>query len=925
MTSTGYVRKYAVWVLNHAEEVLQTADAPRQGYEPEVQQALVLAWETLNRICAKRLIPFLPDIIESLEQCGHLQLSEERRRILLSMSAATADRLLRSQRRHCLRSLSTTKARPLLKQHIPIRTFEDWNEVKPGFLEVDLVAHCGSHLEGNFLYTLTLTDVATGWTECLPLLNRGREEVLAALQRARTLFPFPILGIDTDNGGEFINEDVATYCSREQITFTRGRPYEKRDQCFIEQKNGVVVRQVVGRDRFEGEHAARQLSELYRALRLYVNCFQPSMKLQSKAYEGRKVRRVYDPARTPLQRLLLSGVLPASQQHELRAVAKALDPLRLFQQLRHLQQAVFRYAAGCFPTSQTTPSSPLLVFAAERCTTGFLLPKGTEPDAEGSSPQHGCQKSAESISVLNWRRTCKDPFVGQWEKILSWMQADPTRTSGDIFRELQAVFPGRYQPLQVRTLQRGMSKIRAHLLTLREEPWQQELIHGKIPATSSQRKEPSVEHDASPPLLLQPADSSLGTTSARSCPPHPPAEAPLVYAQGRAIRSTTHASTSSGRKNNRPCHTSLPPARGESDVPDPGKDHRLTIEQAITSYIAHHHSAGHEAKTLQWHQTALGQFREYLLVERHLLHVRQITEADLQGWFAFLAQTPTEAGKPRAASTIETYARSARAFCTWLVQRGNLSCSPVSEESFPRASVPLPSLVQPDVFEQVIQAAFPQDGSSRAKKTVDRDRAILRVLFDTGISVKEVCSLRANDVDRKTGMVRVRGRRGRERQVALGAICQQHLFAFLDHSCTKKGKCGSGRDARDHLLFCTERGRPLTGNSLTLLFRRLRTRAGMRDIPLSPQILRHSFAFRYLQAGGDPYGLQELLGYAEMTPVKQYLSWYEQLTKQNRREREMIRETPFSCNFSIHGREAGHVSCTRSDGRHRSGQREASL
>ena len=242
LTATGYVRKYAVWVLNHAEEVLQAADAPRQRYGSEVQGALVLAWETLNRICAKRLIPFLLDIIASLEQCGHLQLSEERRRILLSISAATADRLLRSQRRHCLPSLSSTKAGPLLKQHIPIRTFEDWNEAKPGFLEVDLVAHCGSHLEGNFLYTLTLTDVATGWTECLPLLNRGREEVLAALQRARTLFPFPILRIDTDNGAEFMNEDETTYCAREQITFTRGRPYEKRDQCFIEQKNGVVVR-----------------------------------------------------------------------------------------------------------------------------------------------------------------------------------------------------------------------------------------------------------------------------------------------------------------------------------------------------------------------------------------------------------------------------------------------------------------------------------------------------------------------------------------------------------------------------------------------------------------------------------------------------------------------------------------------------------
>src|SRR5450432_1587483 len=368
MIVTGSVRKYAMWVLNHAEEVLQTADAPPQRYGSEVQQALVLAWETLNRICAKRLIPFLPDMIESLERNGHLQLSEENRRIVLSMSAATADRLLRAQRLHCLRSLSTTKAGPLLKQQIPIRTFEDWNEATPGFLEVDLVAHCGSSTLGSFLYTLTLTDVATGWTECLPVLNRGREEVLAGLQRARTLFPFPILGIDTDNGGEFLNEDVVAYCAHEQITFTRGRPYQKRDQCFIEQKNGVVVRQVVGRDRLEGEHAARQLTELYRALRLYVNCFQPSMKLLAKECEGRKMRRIYDPAKTPLQRLLLSDVLPVSQQCELRAVARALDPLRLFQQLQHLQHAIFRCAVGCSLMGQ---ASPLLVFASEQCTTGL--------------------------------------------------------------------------------------------------------------------------------------------------------------------------------------------------------------------------------------------------------------------------------------------------------------------------------------------------------------------------------------------------------------------------------------------------------------------------------------------------------------------------------------------------------------------------
>jgi hypothetical protein len=283
VATTGYHRTYARWLLNHAEEVQQTLQRsrPRQ-YGLEVQHALFLAWHTANRICAKRLIPFLPTLIDALERHEHLHISEECRRQLLAMSAATADRLLSSQRKLGQRGLSTTRAGTLLKQQIPIRTFEEWNEARPGFLEADLVAHCGTDIEGGYLYTLTLTDVATEWTECLPLLHRSQEAILAALQRARTLFPFPIQGIDTDNGGEFINEVLIAYCEQEHITFTRGRPSLKNDQCFVEQKNGAIVRQVVGYDRLVGEHAYRQLTELYRALRLYVNGFQPSMKLPSK-------------------------------------------------------------------------------------------------------------------------------------------------------------------------------------------------------------------------------------------------------------------------------------------------------------------------------------------------------------------------------------------------------------------------------------------------------------------------------------------------------------------------------------------------------------------------------------------------------------------------------------------------------------------
>jgi hypothetical protein len=182
IATTGYVRKYARWLLNHAEEVQQTHGRSRlRRYGPDVQHALFLVWNAANRICAKRLIPFLPTLLEALERHEHLHLTEECRSQLLSMSAATADRLLSSQRKLGLQGLSTTRAGTWLKQQIPIRTFEEWNEAQPGFLEADLVAHCGTDIEGGYVYTLTLTDVATGWTECLPLLYRSQETVLAGV------------------------------------------------------------------------------------------------------------------------------------------------------------------------------------------------------------------------------------------------------------------------------------------------------------------------------------------------------------------------------------------------------------------------------------------------------------------------------------------------------------------------------------------------------------------------------------------------------------------------------------------------------------------------------------------------------------------------------------------------------------------------
>jgi hypothetical protein len=263
---TGYSRKYAIELLNHGEHGQQTIQRRRlPKYRPAVQQALFLAWKATHYVCAKRLLPSLPNLVALLERQGRLRLTEEERRQLLAMSVSTAERFLRTQRKPRLHGLSTTIPGPWCKAQIPVRTFSQWEENSPGFVEIDLVAHCGEHLDGNFLYTLTLTDLATGWTECIPLLSKSADAVLAALQLARTLFPFPLLGIDTDSGAEFLNAELIAYCEQEQLTFTRGRPGVKNDQCHVEQKNGAVVRETVGCARLVGVRVYHQLQEVYRA------------------------------------------------------------------------------------------------------------------------------------------------------------------------------------------------------------------------------------------------------------------------------------------------------------------------------------------------------------------------------------------------------------------------------------------------------------------------------------------------------------------------------------------------------------------------------------------------------------------------------------------------------------------------------------
>jgi len=873
VTATGYVHKYARWLLNHSEEVFAPPTALRRRYGPEVEEALVLVWKTLNRICTKRLIPFLPSIVETLEEDGHLELNEEHRRLLLSMSAATADRLLQAHRYSHPHGLTTTKAGPLLKQQIPIRTFAQWDEAKPGFLEVDLVAHCGGQLQGGCLYTITLTDVATGWTECLPLLNRGRAAVLAALQRARARFPFPILGLDTDNGGEFINEEVAAYCVREQITFTRGRPYEKRDQCFVEQKNGVVVRQVVGYGRLMGVHAYRQLDELYRALHWYVNCFQPSVKLVAKQVEGRKIHRIYDTAKTPLKRVLLSGILSPAQQQELRTIGKALDPLRLFQQVEQLQQATFRCEAGRSSAGQPTPPTSLVPFDLAICAAKLVLQEESKTDELYHEEQ-------QRESVLDWRRTSKDPFAGQWEQILTWVQANPTRSSGDILCELQCLFPGRYERSHLRTLQRGMRKIRAHLLQAHEEAGSHQGLQ-RTGLASAELSPPRPTSEGKDTSSLPVCEGTLALESTDTYSSSRSLEAEELSSRtGRRTRGSipaalTYSKRDPGQIIRRPPVVSSPSATHPSSSE---KGQHLTIERAIQQYLQAHREVGHRPKTLEWHHMALCHLQQYVLAECHLHLVHQITETTMRNWLASLAQVLTTRGSQRSVITTQTYARSARAFFGWLVERGTLACSPMSEQAFPRTTVPLPRFISSATFDQVMRAGFPRKGKAPgARRTALRDQAILWLLFETGITVSEVCELRVADLDQNTGSLRVRGKGGKERQMLLGPTCLSHLRSYLEQMDPRITKGLARRKAGGDPLFGSEGKQPLTRNGVTMVFARFQNRAGISKEAITPQILRHSFALRYLQTGGNPQGLQELMGYGGMAPIRQYLRWYTQL------------------------------------------------
>jgi hypothetical protein len=288
----------------------------------------------------------MADTVAALERHGELALSGAQRQLLCAASAATLDRLLAPERaRLRLKGRAMTKPGSLLKGQIPVRTYEEWDHATAGFLEVDLVSHEGGDPRGEFAYSLCCVDVASGWTEPRVVRNRAARWTYEALLNVRRSLPFALRGLDCDNGGEFINTNLARWCAAERITFTRSRPWRKNDACHVEQKNWSVIRREVGYGRYDTQAERDLIAAIYADLRLYVNFFLPQVKLIAKERVGAKVSKRYDEPATPYQRLLSLGALSENKRAELAALYETLNPAALRRRLTDNERRLIRLCA----------------------------------------------------------------------------------------------------------------------------------------------------------------------------------------------------------------------------------------------------------------------------------------------------------------------------------------------------------------------------------------------------------------------------------------------------------------------------------------------------------------------------------------------------------------------------------------------------
>ena len=441
---SGYHRKHAVRLLRTPMEGGPPGTTiGKRVYDEAVREALTVVWEAADRICGKRLKAVIPQLVEAMERHGHLALEAEVRRKLFGVSAATIDRVLKPVRTGAgIRRKKRSRKR--VSKEIAVKTFHVWQDPLPVYLEIDFVVHGGGSMAGEYLHSLVVTDVCSGWTEAVPLLAREQSLVVEGLKRIRSQMPVAMLGIDSDNDGAFINDTLASYCEEERITFTRSRPHHKNDQAWIEQKNGAVIRKVVGHERFAGIVAGQALAQLFQVVRLYVNYFQPSFKLCERIRERGKIKKLYHPPATPCDRLLTHPAVDGEVKAALRKRRDQLDPVQLLHRMRQGQSALAALSSGepsAGPDRQNL--NEFLAALPQLWRSGEVRPthRKTQPKA-------------------HYWRTREDPFKRVWAELLLWLQAEPDCTAKALFQRLNEQYPNQFGAGQLRTLQRRISEWR---------------------------------------------------------------------------------------------------------------------------------------------------------------------------------------------------------------------------------------------------------------------------------------------------------------------------------------------------------------------------------------------------------------------------------------------------------------------------------
>jgi hypothetical protein len=487
IAATGYHEKSAIRVLNSPPVAKVRQKRQRASlYDEATRAAIIVLWEASDRVCGKRLKALLPILLPALERNGHLKLDEEIRPKILSMSAATIDRLLRMPR-NVTRSRKIRRVEPEPRRRIRMRTFADWNEPPPGSMEMDLVAHCGAVNRGSYVHSLVLTDIASGWTEAAPIVVREGSLVVETLERIRAGLPFALRALDVDNGSEFVNDRLIEYCLSHGIELTRSRPYRKNDQAWIEQKNGAIVRKLLGYRRFEGLAAARAITRLYAASRLFVNFFQPSFKLAAKKRDGAKVSKRYHPPQTPCERLLQAESMPTASKDKLREIAAELDPLKLLEETRAVQAYLAALADGEAPPPMTSEPPNLTAFVASLSSAwhaGEIRPtfsaeakprylrslQKISPAPRGADPTGVSKPPTPPGAVIAAKQPERpQPVYAQsgcarvqalrtvWPIVCRRLEELPNINAMQLFEELCIRFPGRFTRKQYKTLLRRVN------------------------------------------------------------------------------------------------------------------------------------------------------------------------------------------------------------------------------------------------------------------------------------------------------------------------------------------------------------------------------------------------------------------------------------------------------------------------------------